>query len=159
MTLKTPLDIDPDAGPRSGLDVMRDAIAGRLEPPPAARLLGWRALEMRPGFARVQYAATEEFYNPHGFVQGGFLAAMLDDAMGPAAFTLLDEASFGPTLEMNVSFLRPVRAGTLLAEGAVVHESRRFIRVEGRLTTEDGTLVATAHATLVITRSNEGGNE
>jgi uncharacterized protein (TIGR00369 family) len=157
MTLKTPYDIDPAAAPRTGLDVMLDAVAGRIDPPPAARLLGWRALEMRPGFARVQYTATEEFYNPHGFVQGGFLAAMLDDAMGPAAFTLLDEASFGPTLEMNVSFLRPVSAGTLIAQGTVIHESRRFIRVAGSLTTEDGTLVATAHATLVITRSNEGG--
>jgi uncharacterized protein (TIGR00369 family) len=155
-TLKAPPDIDPDRFPRRGLDLMLDAVAGRISPPPAASLLGWEALEMRPGFARVQYTATREFYNPHGSVQGGFLAAMLDDVMGPAALTLVDEETFGPTLDMNVSFLRPAHAGTLIAEGSVVHQSRRFVRVEGRLMTEDGVLIATSTATIYITQSNGG---
>jgi uncharacterized protein (TIGR00369 family) len=140
---------------RSGIDILRDAAEGRIEMPPAAALLGWQALEIRPGFVRVRYEAREEFYNPQGVVQGGFLTAMLDDTMGPAAFTLLDEGQFAPTLEMKVSFLRPARAGALFAEGNVVHQSRRFMHVEGRLMTEDGQLIATATATLVISRQKE----
>ncbi len=70
--------------------------------------------------------------------------------MGPAAFTLLDEGTFVPTLEMKVSFLRPARAGALIAEGSVVHQSRSFMHVEGKLMTEDGELVATETATLVV---------
>jgi uncharacterized protein (TIGR00369 family) len=135
--------------PRTGLDVLRE-VAQTQELPPAPALLGWQALELRPGFVRVRYEASEAFYNPQGAVQGGFLAAMLDDAMGPAAFTLLDEGSFAPTLEMKVSFLRPARAGALIAEGSVVHQSRRFMHVEGKLMTEDGELVATGTATLVV---------
>ena len=134
---------------RTGLDVLKEAAEAR-ELPPAQALLGWQALELRPGFVRVRYEASEAFYNPQGAVQGGFLAAMLDDAMGPAAFTLLDEGSFAPTLEMKVSFLRPARAGALIAEGSVVHQSRRFMHVDGNLKTEDGELIATATATLVI---------
>ena len=51
--------------------------------PPAPALLGWQALELRRVCAR-RYEAREAFYNPQGAVPGGFLAAMLDDAMGPA---------------------------------------------------------------------------
>jgi uncharacterized protein (TIGR00369 family) len=123
--------------------------------PPAGVMLGWQALDLRPGYVRVRYEAREAFYNPQGAVQGGFLAAMLDDAMGPAAFTLLEEGRFAPTLEMKVSFLRPARAGALIAEGSVVHQSRRFIHVEGKLRTEDGELVATATATLVVQQQKE----
>jgi uncharacterized protein (TIGR00369 family) len=144
---------------RTGLDILHDAVAGEIPLPPAAALLGWQALEMRPGYVRVLYTAREEFYNPQGAIQGSFLAAMLDDAMGPAAFTLLPATDFAPTLEMSVSFLRPARAGTLIAEGSVVHQSRRFMRLEGTLSTEDGELIATARATVVINRTSEGGNQ
>jgi uncharacterized protein (TIGR00369 family) len=134
---------------RTGLDILREA-AEADELPPAPALLGWQALDLKPGFVRVRYQARESFYNPQGAVQGGFLAAMLDDAMGPAAFTLLDGNSFAPTLEMNVSYLKPARAGVLIAEGSVIHQTKRFMHVEGRLKTEDGELVATATATLVV---------
>lgn len=67
----------------SGIDVLRQASSGKVPLPPAAALLGWEAIDIRPGYVRVRYAAWEAFYNPQGTVQGGFLAAMLDDAMGP----------------------------------------------------------------------------
>ena len=93
--------------------------------------------------------------HPGQAIRVPFNAPMLDDAMGPAAFTLLNEGTFAPTLEMKVSFVRPARAGPLIAEGNVVHQSRRFIHVEGRLKTEDGQLIATATATLVISKQKE----
>jgi uncharacterized protein (TIGR00369 family) len=145
--------------PRTGLDVLSDVAAFQHPMPPAAALPGWQALELRPGYVRVQYTAREEFCNPQGNIQGGFLTAMLDDAMGPAAYTLLPAADFAPTLEMSVSFLRPARAGKLYAEGWIVHSSKRFMRLEGHLTSsEDGELIATAKATVVINRASEGGN-
>jgi uncharacterized protein (TIGR00369 family) len=126
--------------------------------PGAGQLLGWEAQALRPGFARVTYRATPAFLNPQGNVQGGFLAAMLDDAMGPAAFTLLPADSFAPTLEMKVNFLRPASAGALTAEGSVVHQTRRFMRVEGKLI-QDDYLVATASATLVIQPARAEGED
>lgn len=136
-----------DGGPRTGLDVLRQASAGEAPMPPAAALLGWTALSVEPGRVRVQYTAREEFYNPQGSVQGGFLTAMLDDAMGPAGYTLLDAEEFAPTLELKVSFVRPATAGKIIAEGWVVHRGSSVMFLEGRLTTEDGKLIATASAT------------
>ena len=112
------------ATPVTGLDVLRAASEGVLETPPAATLLGWKALELKPGHVRVRYTARPEFGNPQGAIQGGFLAAMLDDAMGPALFTLLGADQFAPTIEIKVNFLRPARPGPIIAEGRVVHRTR-----------------------------------
>ena len=143
---------------RAGLDVLRAAAATGEGMPPAAELLGWKALSIEPGHVRVRYTARESFYNPMGSVQGGFLAAMLDDAMGPAAFTLLQDGQFAPTLEMKVSFLAPAQAGPLVAEGRVLKKGSSVVFVEGTLSTEAGDLIATASATLrIVTPSANGG--
>jgi uncharacterized protein (TIGR00369 family) len=105
------------AAPITGLDVLRAVSEGLVETPPAAALLGWKALSLEPGHVRVRYTAKPEFRNPQGAVQGGFLAAMLDDAMGPALFTLLAAEDFAPTIEMKVNFVRPARTGPIVAEG------------------------------------------
>jgi uncharacterized protein (TIGR00369 family) len=138
------------ATPITGLDVLRAADEGLVEAPPAAALLGWKALELAPGRVRVRYTARPEFGNPQGAIQGGFLAAMLDDAMGPALYTTLGADDFAPTIEMKVSFLRPARPGPLIAEGRVVHQTRSLAFLEGTLATEDGELVAMATATARI---------
>jgi uncharacterized protein (TIGR00369 family) len=144
--------------PITGLDVLRAPSEGLVEMPPAAALLGWRALELEPGHVRVRYTAKPEFANPQGAVQGGFLAAMVDDAMGPALFTTLGAEDFAPTIEMKVSFLRPARPGPLIAEGRVVHQTRSLAFLEGTLATEDGDLVAIATATARIIPSMLSSN-
>jgi uncharacterized protein (TIGR00369 family) len=134
----------------TGLDLLRAVAEGTVETPPAAALLGWNALSLEPGHVRVRYTAKPDFANPQGVVQGGFLAAMLDDVMGPALFTLLVAEDFAPTIEMKVNFVRPARTGPLIAEGRVVHQTRSIAFLEGMLATEDGDLVATASATARI---------
>jgi len=131
----------------TGLDVLRAASDGLVETPPAAALLGWKALELEPGHVRVRYTARPEFGNPHGAIQGGFLAAMLDDVMGPALFTQLGAEQFAPTIEMRVNFMRPARPGPIIAVGHVVHRTRSLAFLEGTLSTEDGDLIATGTAT------------
>jgi uncharacterized protein (TIGR00369 family) len=136
--------------PVTGLDVLRAADDGLIEMPPAAALLGWKALELEPGRVKVQYTARPEFGNPQGAIQGGFLAAMLDDAMGPALFTTLAAEQFAPTIELKVNYLRPARPGRIIAEGRVVHRTRSLAFLEGTLSNVEGDLIATATATARI---------
>ncbi len=142
----------------TGLDILRSASEGSIETPPAAALLGWKALELEPGRVRVQYTARAEFGNPHGAIQGGFLAAMLDDAMGPALFTTLPADQFAPTIEMKVNFVRPARPGPIIADGTLVHKTSSIAFLEGRLTTVDGELIATATATARIFAPGKNGH-
>ncbi|HEY8616256.1 PaaI family thioesterase [Phenylobacterium sp.] len=119
-----------------------------LPRPPCAELLGWEVVDARPaeGWIRIGFDARREFTNPAGFIQGGFLAAMLDDTMGPAVFAHTDGRLYTPTIDLHVSFLAPAKAGRLYGEGQVVQLGKSIGFIEGRLMTEDGTVVARATA-------------
>ena len=73
-----------------------DVMEGRRSPPPAAQLLGWELREIDPaaGTIAVAFDAGTRFTNPVGVVQGGFLAAMLDDTLGPALVATLGPDEF-----------------------------------------------------------------
>ncbi len=90
-----------------------DAMEGRVPPPPAAATLGFKLLEIDParGTVRAQFEGKREFLNPLGVVQGGFLAAMLDDTLGPALVCTLPPGHFAPTIELKVNFIKPAPLG------------------------------------------------
>ena len=114
--------------------------------PPCARHLGWELLEhdAAKGWARLAFEARVEFLNPAGFVQGGFVAAMLDDAMGPVVFLMTQGRSYTVTVNMNVTFLAPARQGRFFGEGQVVQLGKTIAFLEGRLRDANGRLIATA---------------
>ena len=49
------------------------------------------------GWIKIGFEGKREFCNPAGFVQGGFLSAMLDDSIGPAVFTMTHEKIYPST--------------------------------------------------------------
>lgn len=120
-----------------------------LPAPPCAQLLGWHILEAEPerGWIRVGFRGRPEFVNPAGFVQGGFLAAMLDDSMGPAAFIASHGALYTVSIDMNVSYLAPAKPGPIVGEGQVVQMGKSAAFLEGRLFDAEGTLLARATST------------
>ena len=120
-----------------------------LPRPPCAELLGWEVVDARPadGWIRIRFEARPEFLNPAGYIQGGFLAAMLDDTMGPAMFVYSEGRLFTPTIEMHVSFLSPARPGPLYGEGQVVQAGKSIAFLEGKLSDLSGTVLARATAT------------
>jgi uncharacterized protein (TIGR00369 family) len=119
-----------------------------LPRPPCAELLGWEVVEARPadGWIRLRFEGRPEFANPAGYIQGGFLAAMLDDTMGPAMFIYSEGRLFTPTIEMHVSFLAPARPGPLYGEGQVVQAGKSIAFLEGKLMDLSGTVIARATA-------------
>jgi uncharacterized protein (TIGR00369 family) len=128
---------------------------GRTPPPPAAVLLGFRLVDIDPdaGTIQVAFAATEKFLNPAGHVQGGFLAAMLDDTLGPALVATLGPGEWAPTIDLQVQFLSPARPGELRGSGRVVRRGRDIAFLAGELRDLDGRLLATATASAMIRRA------
>ena len=124
-------------------------IFARHPTPPCAATLGWRLIDADPeaGTIRIGFDGKAEFLNPSGFVQGGFLAAMLDDTMGPAVLVHSGGALFTPTISLNVDFIAPARAGPLTGEGRIVHLGKSIAFLEGSLFDQSGALVARATAT------------
>jgi uncharacterized protein (TIGR00369 family) len=120
----------------------------RLEAPPSSKLLGWHLLDARPnqGWVRIGFDGKPEFCNPAGFIQGGILAAMLDDTMGPAVFVMTDGKLYTATVTMTINFLAPATPGPMIGEANVTQLGKTIAFVEGRLMAEDGTVLATATA-------------
>ena len=129
-----------------------DVLEGRAKPPSAAVLLGWELLEVHPeaGTIEVSFTATDQFLNPVGAIQGGFLAAMLDDTMGPALVATLGPGEFAPTTDLHVQFLLPARPGRLVGRGRVVRRGKDVGFLAGELLDETGAIVAVATATAQI---------
>jgi len=125
---------------------MVKTVLDNLTLPPSAKLLGWRLLDARPqeGWVKVAFDGKVEFCNPAGFVQGGLLSAMLDDTMGPAVFMMTEGKLYTTTISLTVNFLAPARPGRITAEAKVTQLGKTIAFVEGKLTAEDGTLLATA---------------
>ena len=121
-----------------------------LPAPPCARLLGWRLLDARPrdGWVKVEFDAIGAFCNPAGFIQGGFLAAMLDDSMGPAVFTHTEGRLYTSTIDMSVQYLKPARPGPIYGEGQVVQLGSTVGFVEAKLTAPCGGLIAKASSSV-----------
>lgn len=99
--------------------------------------------------------ADERFANPAGTIQGGFLAALCDTAMGSATVTwarAADRKVFSANAELKISFLRPVPVGAILTcEAEVVSGGRRVVFVEAGVVDGDGRRVARASSTYVLT--------
>ncbi|XUM19677.1 PaaI family thioesterase [Bradyrhizobium oligotrophicum S58] len=120
----------------------------KLPPPPCARLLGWRLLDANPadGWIRIGFDGKPEFCNPAGVIQGGMLAAMLDDTMGPAVFIRTEGRLYTTTVSMTVNFFASARPGPIIGEARVLQLGKTIAFIEGRLTSADDTLLATASA-------------
>jgi uncharacterized protein (TIGR00369 family) len=127
----------------------------RIPAPPCAQLLGWRILDANPeiGWIRVGFEGKPEFRNPAGYIQGGMLAAMLDDTMGPAAFIMGKGEVFTPTIDMHVIFLAPAKVGPIFGEANVVQMGKTIAFLEGKLLDESGTLLAKATASVRVVPS------
>lgn len=128
-------------------------ILDRLPTPPCATLLGLNILEADrdSGRVKIAFVAKPDFCNASGNVQGGFLAAMLDDCMGPAILVATDAASFPSTIDLNVQFLAPAKPGRLIGQGRVIKIGKTIGFVEAQLEDPSGTQIARATASVRIT--------
>ena len=129
-----------------------DVQAGRVPSPPSAVTLGWELLHVDPeaGTIEVAFNTGEHLLNPAGVIQGGFLAAMLDDTLSPALAATLPPGQFAPTLDMHVQFLRPASLGRLSGHGEIVKRGKEICFLSGRLADARGKLLAIATATARI---------
>jgi len=85
-------------------------------PPNSDLTLGMVCLDKAtPGRCTWRMTADERFANPAGIMQGGFLGAFADSAMGAAAVTFVrGRKVFVANAEMKISFLAPVPPGAVL---------------------------------------------
>lgn len=126
----------------------------RVQVPPNCDLtLGMVCVDKsEPGRSVWRMVADERFSNPVGIVQGGFVAAFADSAMGAASVTFARERKvFSANAEMKISFLRPARVGsTLTCTAYTISGGSRAAFVEAEVVDDEGRLVAKASSTYML---------
>ncbi|MEU6368611.1 PaaI family thioesterase [Streptomyces sp. NPDC046931] len=140
------------AGRTSGLEVLREILAGRLPAAPLAATLGMALLEVERGRAVFSLVPGEEHYNPIGSVHGGVYATLLDSAAGCAVHSTLPEGMGYTSLDLTVKFLRPVTVdtGEVRAVGTVLSSGRRTALAQAQLFDGADRLLAHATSTCVL---------
>jgi uncharacterized protein (TIGR00369 family) len=127
----------------------------RVQVPPNCDLtLGMVCLDKsEPGRTIWRMLADERFANPAGLIQGGFLSAFADSAMGASSVTWArDRKVFSVNAELKISFLKPVAAGTALTCTAwVIGGGNRAAFLEAEVNDDEGRLVAKANSTYLLT--------
>jgi len=123
------------------LEVLR-----RVPKPKLADLLGWtyESWDSGSGELTISFDGRDDFTNPLGYVQGGILAAMMDDTMGPSMVIAAGGERFFPTIDLHTHFLRPVKPGRISVTARPTQIGRSVAFAEARLHDARGRLCARA---------------
>jgi uncharacterized protein (TIGR00369 family) len=125
-------------------------IPGSEEEPNSLRMLGWKLLDWDPEAQQIKvgFETRKEFRNPGGVIQGGIIAAMIDDAFGPMCIMASGRTKRPLTLDLNVSYLAAGNHGKFTCEARIIRQGKSISFVEGELFDSEGTLVARATSTV-----------
>ena len=117
--------------------------------PPCSNTLGMRleAVDQASKTITMAFDVSASFANPTGAVQGGFVSAMLDEAMSTCCIIASNVTMTAPTLEMKISFLRPLFPGPASVKARILKWGNSAAFMEAEAFDPDGRLVAKATAT------------
>ena len=139
-------------GELSGLDYLSAVVRGEVQPPPVAIAMRLALIEVSKG--RVVYTGQpgEDFANDVGSVQGGWLAALIDAAIGSAVHSALPLSSRYTTLELKVNYVRAaaVDSGEIRCIAEALHVGRTTATGQARAIDGNGKLLAHATTTCLI---------
>ncbi len=135
----------------SGIEYLQGLIwDGTLSPMGAAMKMALVAVS--DGRAEVEAFPSEKFYNQQRRIHGGYLATLLDTALGCAVQTKLAQNIGYGTIELKINYVRKLVAetGRLVCVGTVLHAGRTMLTAEAKIAGPDGKLYAHGSGTFLV---------
>src|SRR5919106_4604973 len=146
----------------SNLDYLRKLLSGTVTaedrspfnlPAPIMKTLGFRLTEVNERAASMEMETKTELHsNPMGTIHGGVLCDIADAAIGTAHFTTIAEEESFTSIDLQISFFRPVWNDKLKAVAKPIHRGRTISRYVCDITRADGKLVAQVMSTMMTLR-------
>lgn len=127
----------------------RKRIEDALSTVPFAKLLGIKLDGIEPGEATLSLHIRDDFKQNAGVVHGGVIASLIDSATAFAILPLLKPDERTTTVDLTISYLRPLVAGAMVARAKVVRSGKRIITTSAELFDDSGKLAATALSTYI----------
>ena len=112
------------------------------------RYNGMKLIALEKGYSEVEMELNENFLNINGTLHGGTMFSLADVAAGSAA------RSHGitcVTLNSNINFIKPVRAGKVKAIASEVHKGRTTGVYRVELLDENNDMLAWCTFTMFFT--------
>lgn len=121
--------------------------------PPCLETINGRVLEFVPEKNQLTMGFEPGLNCCHSvnIVQGGYVTAMLDAAMAHVAIAVEQLHITLSTIDINVSFLRPTRAGKYTSVGTIVKLGKTVGYLRAELYNDQGDLTATATSSVHLT--------
>ena len=85
--------------------------------------VGFRIVEVRPGYAELALARRDDLVQFFGHFHGGVITALADHAAGIAITSGLPKGRIGVTVEIKVNFLSPADGNELVARAKTLKMS------------------------------------
>ena len=118
-----------------------------LDTVPFARLLGIHLESIEPGLSVLSLEIRDELKQNNGVVHGGAIASLIDTATAFAIIPLLAEKERTTTVDLTISYLRPLVSGVVKCSARVLRAGGRIVVVSAEVFDETGSLAASALST------------
>lgn len=118
-------------------------------PHPFADLIDLKIDEQRAGHSALSLVVAAAHLNPHGVVHGAVVFAMADTGMGAALYPTLDPGQICATIDIAITYFKPIQAGRLRCTTEIVNRGKTVAHLASKVFLGD-TLVATAHGNYAI---------
>jgi uncharacterized protein (TIGR00369 family) len=122
---------------------------------PYWRTLGLELVEVEPGKAVFEGSVCPELLQ-NGVLHGGVLASIADSACAVAAISRIFPENYATTINLQVSYLKPVVAGRFRAVGRCVRAGKTVLFSQAEVFDEKEALVCGASSQLMVIPWQEG---
>jgi len=118
---------------------------------PYWQTLGLELMEAEPGQAVFEASVRPQLMQ-NGVLHGGVLASIADSACAVAAISRVFPENYATTINLHVSYLKPVVAGRLRAVGRCLRAGKSVLFSQAEVFDEKEALVCSAASQLMVVR-------
>ena len=119
---------------------------------PFMAMIGAALPSIEPGRVAIEVPCEDHIAKQHGFIHGGVVGAIADNAAGYAAYYLMDVEDTFLRVEYKLNLLAPAKGDWIVAQAEVMRPSRSLTIERSDVSAFDGdkeTVCATSVVTII----------
>jgi acyl-coenzyme A thioesterase PaaI-like protein len=107
------------------------------------------SFDVQGGTLAATFPIQARYQNPNGAMQGGMVAAAIDNAFGPLSSLV---APLSATMKMEIRYKKPVRGayGYIIVEAQLDKKTGPFLKLSATVKNKEGELLTTANTVHMI---------
>lgn len=118
--------------------------------------LGIEIIDVQKGKIVASMPVDGRTRQPFGLLHGGASVALAETVASMGAYELVDKQTQAVVgLEINANHVRSKREGVVTATGTVLHQGRKTMVWDIKITDEEGKLISVSRCTIAVIELNQ----